>query len=334
MSDCEAGAWSPKRSQARGRSRDKSDRGPEEQPVRVAALRSRAGALAGDVEILDVQAQHLVGACRRLVKQPPSVRSRSATSRCSHGRWRLASGMLRVWSCFSARRSRTMSPSIQQPVALAVAREGPDRRQMPIPRRRRRVRTALREHTADRRARHRRRRELDLEHCERLAVLRPRRHGEVRLRQKRVDRRRKSTVSLCRFDEAQGGAAAGGHRHRRRFYSAGQRGASGRQRRLRRKRVVFAHGQLGAPPLMRPAGPDDRWRPDAGLRGERALPRALANAPAMGRLGTLDLGRRVFSSRAAAARSRRRGRVTACARSFSRLCRSRSPPGSPQVDQP
>ena len=104
----------------------------------------------------------------------------------------------------------------------------------------------------------------------------PRRHGEVRLRQKRVDRRRKSTVSLCRFDEAQGGAAAGGHRHRRRFYSEGQRGASGRQRRLGRKRVVFAHGQLGAPPLMRPAGPDDRRRPDAGLRGKWALPRALA----------------------------------------------------------
>ena len=48
----------------------KSDRGPEEQPVRVAALRSRAGALARDVEILDVEAQHLVGACRRLVQQP------------------------------------------------------------------------------------------------------------------------------------------------------------------------------------------------------------------------------------------------------------------------
>jgi hypothetical protein len=42
----------------------------------------------------------------------PSVRSRSATSRRSHGRSRLASGMLRVWSCFSARRSRTMSPSM------------------------------------------------------------------------------------------------------------------------------------------------------------------------------------------------------------------------------
>jgi hypothetical protein len=95
----------------------------------------------------------------------------------------------------------------------------------------------------------------------------------------------------------------------------------------------LAHGQLGAPPLMRPAGPDDRWRPDAGLRGEWALPRALATLQRWAAVGPRDLGRRVFSSRAAAARSRRRRRVTACAWSFSRLCRSRSPPGSPQVDQ-
>jgi hypothetical protein len=325
---------SPKRSQVRGRSRDKSDRGPEEQPVRVAALRSRAGALAGDVEILDVQAQHLVGACRRLVQQPPqralAQREVATFPRPLEARQRDAA---RLVVLLRTPVQDDVAVDVQQPVALAAAREGPDRRQMPIPRRRRRVTTALREHTADRRARHRRRRELDLEHCERLAVLRPRRHGEVRLRQKRVDRRRKSTVSLCRFDEAQGGAAAGGHRHRRRFYSAGQRGASGRQRRLRRKRVVFAHGQLGAPPLMRAAGPDDRWRPDAGLRGEWALPRALATLQRWAAVGPLDLGRRVFSSRAAAARSRRRRRVTACAWSFSRLCRSRSPPGSPQVDQ-
>lgn len=45
--------------------------GPEEQLVRVAALRSRAGTLACDVDLLDVQAQHLVCARRRLKQQPP-----------------------------------------------------------------------------------------------------------------------------------------------------------------------------------------------------------------------------------------------------------------------
>ena len=43
----------------------------EEQPVDVAALGARAGALGGDVEILDVQAQDLVGAGGGLVEQPP-----------------------------------------------------------------------------------------------------------------------------------------------------------------------------------------------------------------------------------------------------------------------
>jgi hypothetical protein len=43
----------------------------EEQPVGVAALGTCAGALGGDVDVLDVQAQDLVGAGGGFVKQPP-----------------------------------------------------------------------------------------------------------------------------------------------------------------------------------------------------------------------------------------------------------------------
>jgi hypothetical protein len=43
----------------------------KEQPVDVAALRARPGALGGDVEILDIEAQDLVGASSGLIEQPP-----------------------------------------------------------------------------------------------------------------------------------------------------------------------------------------------------------------------------------------------------------------------
>ncbi|MGH2918992.1 MAG: hypothetical protein ACRDLS_10410 [Solirubrobacteraceae bacterium] len=45
--------------------------GAEEQPVDVAALEACTGAFGGDVEVLDVQAQDLVGAGGGLVEQPP-----------------------------------------------------------------------------------------------------------------------------------------------------------------------------------------------------------------------------------------------------------------------
>ena len=65
--------------------------------------------------------------------------------------------------------------------------------------------------------------------------------------------------------------------------------------------------------------------PGRGTSREMGSSPRTCDAPAMGRRGSpRDLGRRVFSSRAAAARSRRRHRVTACRWSFSRLCRSRA----------
>ena len=75
-----------------------------------------------------------------------SVRSRRSMSRRSHSRSRLASGMLRVWSCFSARRCSSTSPSIARiRGARAVARERSDGRDVAVPRRRRRVMPALRD---------------------------------------------------------------------------------------------------------------------------------------------------------------------------------------------
>jgi hypothetical protein len=45
--------------------------GAEEQLVDAAALRARAGALGGDVEILDIEAQDFVAAGSGLIEQPP-----------------------------------------------------------------------------------------------------------------------------------------------------------------------------------------------------------------------------------------------------------------------
>jgi hypothetical protein len=72
--------------------------------------------------------------------------------------------------------------------ALAVAREGPDGRDVAVPRRRRRVMPALLDDAGQAGAGHGRVAELVLDDRERLAVLRSRRRREAGLRQERVDR--------------------------------------------------------------------------------------------------------------------------------------------------
>ena len=275
-----------------------------------------------------------MGACRRLVQQPPqralAQRDVATFPRPLEAR---QSGMLRVWSCFCARRSRTVSPSMCS---------SPLRWQQRV---KDRTVARCRFHVAG---------AASGQRCASTPPIAAPVTGAVAKTSstasvwryfarvvtarsgcdtKRVDRRRKSTVSLAGSTIAQGGAAAGGHRHRRRFYSAGRRGASGRQRRLRRKRSSSRTASLAR---LRSCAPRALTIDGARTRdfaGNGPFPAQLRTLQRWAAVGPLDLGRRVFSSRAAVARSRGRRRVAACAWSFSRLCRSRSPPGSPQVDQ-
>ena len=134
--------------------------------------------------------------------------------------------------------------------ALAVAREGSDGRDVAVPRRRRSMMPALRDddagqagagdpHVA----------ELVLEDRERLAVLRAGRRREVGLRQERVDRRGEVDARCDREAER---APAAGSGHEGLFYSRTSSLTRPRAGRLRRKRVVFAHDQRGAPALAVP----------------------------------------------------------------------------------
>jgi hypothetical protein len=95
---------------------------------------------------------------------------------------------------------------VQDPGALAVAREGSDGRDVAVPCNRRRVMPALRDDAGEAGAGHQRVAELVLDDGERLAVLRARRRREVRLRQERIDRR--GQVGPGCDGEAEGGPAS------------------------------------------------------------------------------------------------------------------------------
>jgi hypothetical protein len=72
-----------------------------------------------------------------------------------------------------AARQLDVAADLEDPGALAVARERPDSRDVPIPRRRRRVMPALRDDAGECGAGHRGVAELVLDDGERLAVLGP-----------------------------------------------------------------------------------------------------------------------------------------------------------------
>ena len=119
--------------------------------------------------------------------------------------------MLRVWSCFSARRAQLdVAVDVEDPGARAVARERSDGRDVAVPCRRRRVMPALRDDAGEAGAGHGRVAELVLDDGERLAVLRARRRREVGLRQERVDRRGEVDAG-CGGEAERGPAASGGH---------------------------------------------------------------------------------------------------------------------------
>ena len=137
---------------------------------------------ARDGEILDVQAQHFVGACRGLVQQPPrralAQRDVAALPQPLEACHRDAA---RVVVLLGAPVEGDLAVDLQQASALAVAREGTHGRDVTVPRRRRRVMPALRDDAGQAGAGHGRVAELVLEDRERLAVLRARRRREVGL---------------------------------------------------------------------------------------------------------------------------------------------------------
>ena len=134
----------------------------EERPVDVAALGACAGAPGGDVEVLDVQAQDLVGAGGGLVEQPPQralaqvdVAALPQPLEARHGD---AAGVVVL---LSAARQLDVAGDREDPGARAVGRKRTDGRDVAVPGRRRRVMPALRDdagqagagHGARRRAR-------------------------------------------------------------------------------------------------------------------------------------------------------------------------------------
>jgi hypothetical protein len=154
----------------------------EEQPVDVAALGTRAGALGGDVEVLDVQAQDLVCTGGSLVEQPPQrafaqVDIAALPKPLEAGRGDAA----RVVMLLRPALQLEVAVDRQDPGVRAVARGRSDRRQVTIPCRRRRVTPALLDDAVQAGAGRGRVAELVLDDGERLAVLRAGRWREVGL---------------------------------------------------------------------------------------------------------------------------------------------------------
>jgi hypothetical protein len=118
----------------------------EEQPVDVAALGACAGALGGGVEVLDVEAQDLVGAGGGFVEQPPERAFAqvdvAALPEPFEACDRDAAGVVRL---LGSALQLDVAVDPEDPGALAVARERPDGRDVAVPRRRRRVMPALRD---------------------------------------------------------------------------------------------------------------------------------------------------------------------------------------------
>jgi hypothetical protein len=183
----------------------------EEQPVDITALRACAGALGGDVEVLDVQAQDLVGAGGGLVQHAPERAFAqvdvAALPQPLEARSGDAAGVVVL---LGAALEGDVAVDLENPGALAVARERADGRDVAVPCRRRCVMPALFDDAGEARAGDRRVAELVLEHGERLAVLRARRGREVGLRQERVDRHGQVDAG-CDGEAERGPAAGGGH---------------------------------------------------------------------------------------------------------------------------
>jgi hypothetical protein len=139
--------------------------------------------LGGYVEVLDVQAQDLVGAGGGLVEQPPQRAFAQvdvpALPQPLEARERDAAGVVVL---LGAAPQLDVAVDREDPGARAVARERSDGPDMAVPRRRRRVMPALRDDAGQPRASHGRVAEFVLDEGERLAVLRARRRREVGLR--------------------------------------------------------------------------------------------------------------------------------------------------------
>jgi hypothetical protein len=164
--------------------------------------------LAG-IEVLDVQAQDFVAAGGGLVEQPPQRAFAqvdvAALPQPLEARRGDAAGVVVL---LGAAPQLDVAVHREDPRALAVARERSDRRDVAVPRRRRRVMPALLDDGGEAGAGDRRVAELVLDDGECLAVLRAGRRREVGLREERVDRR--GEIESGCDGEAEGGPAAGG----------------------------------------------------------------------------------------------------------------------------
>lgn len=244
---CCAASATPLRQRASSASRAR----PEEQPVDVTALRARVRALAGDVEILDIQAQDLVGARGSLIQAA-------------------ARGCVRAGRCRGAARAAASSQRGCCGCGRAARRGAAARR------RRRRAMPALRDHGGQASAGHGRVAELVLGDGERLAVLHAGCGREVGLREKRVDRHGQVAPGRSGHTE-RGSTAGGGHK---RCSTAGRPRSPARCRatsqetcRLRARR----RWRTSAPGRAAPGDP----RGSAGrVRGEWALSRGRRGATA------------------------------------------------------
>jgi hypothetical protein len=132
--------------------------------------------LAGDVEVLDLEAQDLVGAGGGLVEQPPQGAFAqvdvAALPQPLEARERDAAGVVVL---LGAALQIDVAVDLEDPGARAVVRERSDGRDVAVPRRRRRVMPALLDDAGEAGAGDRRVAELVFDDGERLAVLRARR---------------------------------------------------------------------------------------------------------------------------------------------------------------